>query len=169
MNDYLRSLNPAVDPPNEAQSREEPPAIIAGSVDAAPADPHAILAARETPRAKVLRHWGFGVVVALVVLELLAPSGLRPSQLVGDTAAQFYGAIQQMGNSNQLSLEEERILTHMEAERRAEYGAWQGRCAMLMIVDPQASLMCRAAAEAFYAEAIDEVERARRELLERNR
>ena len=173
MTDYPRSLDPAGEPPGAEGDGvfDDAPGIFDRGADAgaAPADPRSILARRGDRRGRFLKHWLPGVIAVVIVLELLAPSGLRPSQLLGGAAAQFYGSIQVMGNHNQLSLEEERIITHMLAEREAEYGAWQGRCAMLILFDAQASAVCMAAADAFYSQAIDAVERRRQEMIEARR
>jgi hypothetical protein len=164
MNDYIRSPNPAIDEPPPADAG---PPVIAEAETAVPDDPKTILAQkqeRKPQKSRVYLMWAAG---ALVALELVLPADAKPSAVIGDAAARFYGAIQEMGNFNQLSLEEERILAHMEAERRSEYGAWLGRCSALGIFDPQAGAMCRAAAEAFYEDALREIERARRDFLSR--
>ena len=166
MNDYLRSLNPAMDPPEDQRPGQEPPAIISGEAETALADPGAILAQPKSHYRLTFRQWVAVAAVVLLMFELLPFLGPRPSQLVGDIAAQFYSVIQQTGNQNQLTLEEERILAHMLAEREAEYGAWQGRCAVVMFFDPQAAAVCMAAADAFYRQAIDSVERRRQELFD---
>lgn len=177
MNDYLQSHNPAMDAPEPERSAsrhdtdapyEDGPIIVPNGGSAEVADPQAILAETGQRKISVYKRWVPATVGVLLFLELFAPNGVRPSQLVGDTAAQFYGAIQMMGNRNQLSYEEEQILTRMLAERQSEYAAWQGRCAMLALLDPQASAVCRTAADIFYEQAIQEVERHRQELMARS-
>jgi len=125
---------------------------------------------RPQPRASRLKgRTAIWIAAALIAAEIVAPAHLKPTELAGEAIGRIYSNIQEEQIPPQLTLEEQRYLAQMWAERKSEYGAWKGRCAMLALLDAQLAAGCRQAADAFYREALREVERERQRFLDRKR
>lgn len=151
--------------------RDDAPATLSGAnqivtaapaaVTPAPANPATILAQANPPKPPTSRNkiiiWVAGGVVAA---QMVLPTEMTPSAILGSVAAGFYTPIMQANMGNQLALARQQQVMEKIAELEARRADALGNCWAAMILGPEGVGACRQLVNERFNVSIAEARRA---------